>query len=320
MASRWLIGVDVGGTKIEAMALDSEHGGVGHGRVWTPHGSPEALIRGIQDAIVRALEEAGGLGEEIRAIGVGIPGQVQGGVVRLAVNLGLRDFPMAETLRAIWNRPVRVENDVRVAARGAYALLSSQRMFKRLVYLSIGTGVAAAALLDGEPYVGADHLAGEIGHVVVEPDGPLCACGGRGCLEALVSGPALVRQAREAIRADPETRLARTYPLDAPAVYRAAREGDETARRLIDQIARHLALAIQWLWLTWDPEVLVIGGGLAAEGESLLEPLRQALARQRGESRVGRELFHSAERIVAMPPSTRVALWGAIELARCLEQ
>lgn len=318
MAHRWLIGVDVGGTKIEAMALDGERGVQGYGRVGTPQGSPQDLIQGIQTAIAQALEAAGGWPEEIQAIGVGIPGQVQEGVVRLAVNLGLKDFPMAEALRAIWNRPVQVENDVRVAARGAYRLLSSQRAFRRLVYLSIGTGVAAAALLDGEPEVGADHLAGEIGHVVVEPDGPLCACGGRGCLEALVSGPALVQQALEVIRMHSGTRLTQMHPLDAPAIYRAAREGDETARRLIDRTARYLALAIQWLGLTWDPEVLVIGGGLTAEGEAFLEPLRRALVHQRGASRVGGELFHSPDRIQLMPPSTRVALWGAVELAKRL--
>jgi len=318
MVSRWLIGVDVGGTKIEAMALDGESGVQGYGRVGTPRGSPEELIQGIQDAIAQALEEAGGAQEEIRAIGVGIPGQVEEGVVRLAVNLGLRDFPMAEAIRTRWGRPVRVENDVRVAARGAYALLSSHRKLSRLVYLSVGTGVAAAALLEGEPYMGADHLAGEIGHVVVEPDGPLCACGGRGCLETFVSGPALVRQAEEAIRRDPHTLLARMHPLDAPAVYRAAREGDEIARRLIAQAAHYLALAIQWLWLTWDPDVLAIGGGLTAEGEAFMGPLRQALTRQRGASLVGRETIGSPERLVLMPPSMKVALWGAVALARSL--
>lgn len=320
MAFRWLVGVDVGGTKIEAMIWDEERKARGCGRVGTPHGSPEELIQGIREAIEQAMRGVGGSPGEIRAIGMGIPGQVQDGVVRLAVNLGLREFPMAEVLQAIWSRPVRVENDVRVAARGAYVLLHPPRRPMRLIYLSIGTGVAAAALLDGEPYVGANHLAGEIGHVVVEPDGPPCACGGRGCLEALVSGPALVRQALEAIREDPDTSLARRHPLDAPAIYRAAREGDATAQRLIDRAAHHLALAIQWLWLTWDPDVLVIGGGLTAEGEAFIEPLRRAIAEVRGRSLVGKGVFEAPDHLVLMPPSTQVALWGAIDLARSLDR
>ncbi len=316
MPASWLIGVDVGGTKIEAMAWSPKHAVKGYSRVATPQGSPHQLVAAIRHAVCSALEDVGGSLEQIEGVGVGIPGQVQDGVVRLAVNLGLRDFPLSAILQEALGRPVWVENDVQVAARGAYVLLGRQRPLRHLAYLSIGTGVGAAILIDGEPYGGADRLAGEVGHVVVEPDGPECACGGRGCLEALVSGPALARQAAEAAGRDPHTRLRQIHPLDAHAVYQAAREGDQVALQLIERAASYLALGIQWLMLGWDPNVLVLGGGLTREGAAFLDPLRRALARLRGSSRVGRELFRMEERVVLLSPDTHVALWGAIALAQ----
>jgi glucokinase len=316
------VGIDVGGTKIEAMAVGlspNPMGSVlGSVRLPTPDSGPEDLIEAIEVAARRAAEASGRSVEEIRTVGIGMPGQIQDGVVRIAVNLNLHDYPLAEILEKRFGRPVRVENDVRTAALGAYHWIHSRQPIHRLVYLSIGTGVAAAMVLDGIPYTGADHLAGEIGHAVVDPEGPPCACGGRGCLEVWVSGPALVRQAQEELERGEPSRLARLQPLEAPAIYEAARQGDPVAHAILARSGRFLAMALQWLALTWDPELIVIGGGIAQEGEAFLNPVWEALEALRGTSRVGRELFQR-ERLLLVPKDVPVALWGAIRLAQAAD-
>lgn len=312
------VGIDVGGTKIEAMAVCPSSNAVRSIRLPTPDAGPEHLIEAIETAARRAVEALGRSIEEIHAIGIGIPGQVHNGIVRIAVNLKLRDYPIAELLERRFMRPVRVENDVRTAALGAYHWIHRRQPIRRLVYLSIGTGVAASMVLDGIPYTGADHLAGEIGHVVVDPEGPPCACGGRGCLEVWVSGPALVRQAQEALKQGKPSQLAQFQSLEAPAIYEAARQGDLVAWEILARSGRFLAIALQWLGLIWNPELVVIGGGVAQEGEAFLSPVWSALEALRGGSRVGQELFQK-ERLLLVPRDVPVALWGAIRLAQAAD-
>jgi len=233
-----VVGLDVGGTKIEA-------------------------------TIQNVLEQVGLVFDDVQAIGIGIPGQVEGGTVKRAVNLGIETFPMGRYIQEqVQGVPVVIENDVYTATLGAYRLLNRQKPVRHMLYLGVGTGIAAGVILDGKLYKGAHNMAGEVGHVVVDPNGELCNCGARGCLETIASGPAFTRQAAQAISAGEITSLRDIVPLNARAVFQAARDGDQVACSIVERATFYLAQTIQWLLLCYDVEKVVLGGGIAHEGTS----------------------------------------------------
>ena len=153
------------------------------------------------------------------------------GISRIAVNLHWYDYPVAERLTAIFGAPCFLENDVRVATLGVYRF-DNPDACQNLVYVSIGTGVAAGVILEGKLLRGRNGLAGEVGHWIVDPNGPPCNCGAHGCLETLISATAVVRQARAAVEAGDATSWPDATPITAKAVYDAAAAGDTVARQL----------------------------------------------------------------------------------------
>ena len=147
--------------------------------------------------------------------------------------------------------------------------------------LAIGTGIAAGLILNGQLYRGAHHLAGEVGHMVIDPDGPLCACGARGCLEALAAGPAIARLGRQAALETLESTLNQSNPVTAEAVFSAAQAGYSTAIEVTHRVARYLALALQQLIMAYDVDCIYIGGGVSHAGDAFMRPVRAELARLR---------------------------------------
>jgi glucokinase len=195
-----LVGVDIGGSKIAVLIVDAAGRIRGQLVVRTPVGSPDDAADHIAATIATALDAAGATVGRVSAVGVGVPGRVDpvAGVVSLAVNLGWQRLPLREELERRLGLPVAVENDVRAAAAG----IRERRLLgdvEEFVYLSVGTGISAGVVLDGEVHRGTRGLAGEVGHIVVDADGPVCSCGLRGCLEMLASGPAIARLAADAI-------------------------------------------------------------------------------------------------------------------------
>src|ERR687898_743583 len=269
-------GLDVGGTKTLAAAvavpgepLDGALDGravvdgsiVATVRRPTNIGSASVVLASITGALEAVAEAAGVAPGGFAGVGVGIPGLVDRGAgsVRHAVNLGLGDdpLPLAEHLGRLAGAPVVVDNDVNAAAVGAAAALSCTG---DLAYLSVGTGVAAGFLLGGRIRRGAHGAAGEIGHLPVAPGGPLCECGQRGCLEAVASGTAI---ARRWSAGDGDASA-------ASALLAAAAAGDGMAAEIRDEVAGHLAGAVALIAQTVDPEVIVLGGGVAEAGGSPL--------------------------------------------------
>jgi len=234
-----LVGVDVGGSKIAVLVVDAGLGVCARHTIPTSVGEPDEAAEHIASAIDAALAAAGATRDDVRAVGVGVPGRVDTdtGVVSLAVNLGWHRLPLRERLEAILGVPVGIENDVRAAAAGILdrRTLGDVRDF---IYLSVGTGISAGVVIDGEVHRGTRGLAGEIGHVVVDADGPVCPCGLRGCLETIAAGPAIARAAGDG----------RT-PAD---VYAAAAAGDATSRAIVDHAGASLARAIHALVMTYD--------------------------------------------------------------------
>ena len=277
--------------------------------------SQESTIEGIVEAVQEGVARAGADISDVIALGLGVPGRVdpQTGVVRSAVNLGWRELPVGEILSARLGVPCLLENDVRLAAVGVQRYFGSDAP-QNMAYLSIGTGIAAGLILDGRVYRGSHGLAGEIGHMVIEPDGPPCRCGARGCLELLAAGPAIAAMGEEAAEANPHSLLAKERPVTAETVYRAAEKGDEAARAITRRVGGYLALALQQLIVAYDVECIVLGGGVSRNGEAFLRPVLAELACLREGSALAGEMIQP-EMIRLLPPDYDAGTWGAVVLA-----
>jgi glucokinase len=276
-----LVGVDVGGSKIAVLVVDADFTVCSRHTIPTSVGEPDEAAGQIASAVGAALESAGATIDEVAAVGVGVPGRVDTdtGVVSLAVNLGWHRLPLRERLEAILGVPVAIENDVRAAAAGILerGTLGDVEDF---IYLSVGTGISAGVVLDGMLHRGTRGLAGEVGHIVVDADGPRCSCGLRGCLETIASG----------------------HP---------------TARAVVDRAGASLARAIHALVMTYDVERIVLGGGVSRAGAAFLDPIVRELDAMRAASELATDML-PADVVAVSPDGGDVGTWGGISIARAL--
>ena len=305
------VGLDVGGTKTAALIVDQSDCILGQASQPTDTANPKALLASVNRTVHVALQEAHATPQQIQGVGVGVPGQVDPakGLVQLAVNLNLKTYPLGSAISAQFKAPTFLENDVRIAAIGAYNYLRQTEPIQHMAYLSIGTGIAAGVILDGRLYRGHNGMAGEIGHTTVDPNGDLCNCGLRGCLETIVSGPAIMRQL---IAAEPQTER---HIQHAGDVYRLAATGHAAAQKIVQHVSLHLSRAIQWLLMTYDVEKVMIGGGVSRSGQLLLAPVLHEIARLRRQSSLAAELLLD-EKLHLIPPDFNPGVWGAVHLAR----
>jgi len=290
------VGLDVGGTKTEVVAVDTE--GVIAGRVRMATGwGPDAVTRTIVDG-VRALGVEAGIDlGAVRSVGVGIPGQIEPGTARVvhAVNLGVEELDLAAAVGPQLGVPVRVENDVKAAALGAYALHGGTGT---MAYLNLGTGIAAGIVADGELWRGTRGAAGEVGHISVDPNGPVCRCGQRGCIEALAGGGVIAE------------RWGLSGALPVRDVFDAADAGDTRALELRRDLARGVAAAVRVLVLTVDADVVVLGGGITALGERLLGDVVSEL-RASAEASAFMRSLRLEDRVELLPAGSPAAALGA---------
>jgi glucokinase len=323
MAPRFRVGVDIGGSKIAVLVVDADGSVCARRHVPTASSEPDEAIAQIAAVIRDAVAEAGGTMADVEAVGLGVPGRVDGanGDVTFAVNLGWHHLPLGRRLRDALGVPCIVENDVRAAAVGLHKA-APFRSTDDLVYLGIGTGISAGVVLDGQLHRGVRGLAGEIGHVVLDPDGVTCACGLRGCFETIAGGAGIARAARTAIDAGEATSLAGgdgprgdRVP-DGPSaadVFAAAETGDLLARRLVDTAAAAIARMVHELVLAYDVELVVIGGGISRAGAPLLDRIRAGLERIAAPSAFAAELLSETDVRVAGPDHD-IGTRGAIAL------
>ena len=304
-------GVDVGGTKISVVVVDDRD------RILYEHVAPtdrSSLVGQIAGLVDDARRQ---LGRDLAAVGVAIPGQVDpdDGSVRMAVNLGITHLPLGPMLEAELGLPIFIEHDARAAALwlSEQAADGSARVPASVAFLAIGTGISAGVVLDGALLRGDNGLAGEVGHCVADPDGVVCACGMRGCLETIAAGPAIGRQADEMVAAGRSSVL--SPHSSAAEVFRAASAGDEAALEIIDRVADHMARAIRSLALTLGVRRVVLGGGVAAAGAALLEPVRASMARERAASPFIQAALGDAT-VELVPPNEVPAARGAAAVAR----
>lgn len=324
---RLWIGLDVGGTKIEGVAASDSGGVLGRVVLPTDTTTPENAVESVAGALEAVINASGADLSQVAAVGLGIPGKVVNGVVSHAVNLKLETYPLAGVLSERFGMPVYLENDVRAAALGAYAWVRERLPVSSMIYLSLGTGISAGVILDGRLYRGANGMAGEIGHAVLDPDGERCACGMRGCFETIAAGPAIARQGQAAARAAAESgqpTLLPDGPMTAETVFEAARHGDRAAEGVVRRVAFYVARAIYNLVMHYDVEVLALGGGVSHAGAVFFGPVREELARLAEESPLAREMLYAGgppdqvEKVILVPREAGPAWRGVILLAKSM--
>ena len=277
-------GIDLGGTAIKA-GLVSENGEIiVRGSRETKAGRPaEALIRDMADCLAEVLETAGLTDGDICSVGIGIPGFADDrqGIGFACDNLSPDPIPFRQEIRKYLNMPVHLVNDANAAAWGEYRF-GAGKGTDSCVLLTLGTGVGCGIIIGGKLLAGHWGRAGEAGHMVIAGDGIPCYCGRRGCLEQYCSATALVRAARQAGAAFPDSvlgRLEKENPsqISAKEVVDLAKEGDIQAAMVFGEFVRYLALAVDQLIKLLDPEVILIGGGVSHAGNFLLDAVKERI-------------------------------------------
>jgi glucokinase len=261
-----VISMDVGGTGMKCALVDSEH------RVVHAERHPTGRERGPEAVVRTILEVATGLAAraKVSAIGVVVPGVIDeaNGVASFSANLGFRDYPLRDKVSGALQLPAAIGHDVRAGGL-AEARLGAGTGISDVLFMPIGTGIAAAHVVNGTVVSGAHGAAGEIGHIVVRPGGPQCGCGLKGCLEAIASAASVQRRYAE-LSGKSLTAAQISGTLDTDPL--AARVWEETIDALSDGLLTGQAL--------YDTELVIIGGGLAESGETLLGPLRESFAKK----------------------------------------
>ena len=265
----YLVGVDLGGTKILAGAFNSSLSCVGIAKVSTKaQRGPDAVIERVARCIRDAIDEADLDSKQVRGVGIGAPGAVDGetGHVIFAPNLDWHDVPLKKQLEKEIGLPVFVGNDCTVAMQGVYvAELKSKP--QNVVGVFLGTGIGGGLIINGKPYHGSGHTAGEIGHMVLDVSGPKCNCGNRGCFEALASRTAIFQRIKSGVKDGEKTILTEMLgdgldDLRSGDLRKAIRRGDKFVDSVIEEAAEYTGVAIGNLLNIFNPDMVVLGGGV----------------------------------------------------------
>jgi glucokinase len=285
-----VLGIDIGGTTftVGAITVDGTRVGALAEEPTNPGDGADGVLARIADAARRVMQavRAAHADAEFIGIGAGAPGPLdaEAGVVLLTPNLGWVNYPLRDRLGAALGLPAVIDNDANCAVLGEWWKGAAQGT-RHAIGFTIGTGIGGGIIVDGTLYHGASGCAGEIGHTTIEANGRHCACGNYGCLEAYASGLAIARRAVEAIESgESSTLLERAGGelgrITARTVYDAAHEGDELARELVHQTAQFLGAGVANLVNVFNPEVVVVCGGVTRAGDLLFVPLRREVARR----------------------------------------
>jgi glucokinase len=281
-----IIGIDLGGTKIHAAAVGEKGEVLASRRTKTqPEEGADAVIGRMGGLVIEIANELGGQGSDVQAICIGVPGGVDEstGTVDKAPNLGWEGVPLAPALQAALGAKPRIflDNDVRVAVLGEHAY-GVGRGTRSMVGIFVGTGIGGGLVMDGRLQQGFRGAAGELGHMVLDPKGPKCKCGNRGCAEALASRTSMERDVRERIEAGHRSTVLKLLKkekrdrLTSSVVERALAEGDPVMTKVFRRAQKFVGLLVANVVNAVDPEVVVIGGGLAERlGEDMVARIRE---------------------------------------------
>lgn len=283
----FILGIDLGGTKVGAAVVDAEHRIVGRARAKTrAWREPEEIFETICQTGFEALAEAGLEPGQVSALGIGSPGPLDPdtGVIIGSVNLSFKDFPLGSRLSERFGCPVVVDNDVNAGAYGEWRA-GAARGASDVLGVFVGTGIGGGIIVNGSLYHGFSKNAGEVGHMVIKAGGPRCRCGSRGCLEALASRVGITRDLRRAIKRGTRSPIAKAIDKKTEAVASAALKKaydakDKLVVKTVDRASRYIGIALGSLVNLLGPEVIVMGGGLIeAFGEKMIEPIDREMRR-----------------------------------------
>ena len=275
-----ILGVDLGGTKILTAVANSQGKMLSRDHSITPaQKGHKAVIQSILESVHRTLERADVAISDLIVIGVGAPGLLnpETGILFTSPNLpGWRDVPLRDIIQEKLGKKTFLINDANAAALGEF-YFGAARGARNFIYITISTGIGGGIVIDGKIYSGAIGAAGEVGHMTIDDDGPICNCGNRGCWEALASGTALARDARYRIEEGVKTSILEYADGDmkkitALVIHSAARQGDSLAKELIGRTGYYVGVGLANLVNIFNPELIVIGGGLSNIGDMLFEP------------------------------------------------
>ncbi|HBN85724.1 MAG TPA: glucokinase [Clostridiales bacterium] len=278
----YYLGIDVGGMSIKVGIVDQNGSILVKDKFHTGNErSYQEIIRDIGEFSVNMIEKSGVGIENIKSVGIGIPGtpDCKNGVLIYANNLSFRNVPFREDLKKYFNCPIYIDNDANVAAL-AEAVAGVCKDASISMTITLGTGVGSGLVIDGKVYGGFNYAAPEIGHMVIVEDGYLCTCGRYGCWEAYASATGLIRMTKDIAQRFPGSEIHRICNhdlgnVDARTAFQAKRAGDFAATLVIQRFTKHLATGIVNLINLFQPEILAIGGGLSKEGDYLMDDVKK---------------------------------------------
>ncbi|MBI2853314.1 MAG: ROK family protein [Chloroflexi bacterium] len=278
-----VLAVDIGGTKILTALVSTNGDIIARDYASTPsQKSAEAVVQQVAEAAERVMGKTRGRVGQPSAVAAAVAGliEIRNGVVTTSPNLPMfHDTPARSMLEERLGLKAFLLNDATAATWGEYRL-GAGRGTKDLIFITVSTGIGGGIVMDGRLCQGTCGAAGEVGHMIVCDGGPECSCGNRGCLEALASGTAIAREAQEHVARGAETsisRLAGRRPITAEVVATAAKAGDAIAQQVISRAAYYLGIGLMNLVHIFNPDMIVIGGGVSQMGEMLLEPARSVV-------------------------------------------
>jgi glucokinase len=288
----YVIGVDLGGTNlvVGAMPADGSREIGMHQLPTRAKLGADAVVDRICDmvetAIAATIRETGATRAQFAGVGIGAPGPLdrEEGLVIVAPNLGWTDFPLRDRVASRVGLPATLDNDANCATLAEW-WMGAAKGGRNVVGLTLGTGIGGGLILDGKLYHGSSDCAGELGHVTIESNGRLCGCGNYGCLEAYASGPAIAARTREALASGESSALHElcggdVSKITASTVYAAAAQGDALASDVVRDTARFLGTGVANFLNIFNPDVVVLAGGVAQAGDSLFVPLRAEVRRR----------------------------------------
>lgn len=278
---KYYLGIDLGGTNIAAGVVNDEYKIVARAKTPTNRPRPaKEIIASMADVAKEAVKLAGITLDEIESVGIGSPGVINSekGIIEYANNLDFYNVPIADMLFEHLHRPIYAENDANAAAYGEF-VAGSAKGVNNAVCITLGTGVGGGVIINGKIYSGFNYAGAELGHTVIEVDGPKCTCGRKGCFEVFSSATGLIRMTEEAMHEHPESKMHEMMGdhVSGRLAFEAMRAGDIAAKEVVDKYIKYLAAGITNTINVFQPEILCIGGGVCNEGDALLVPLKEKI-------------------------------------------
>ncbi len=284
---KYYIGIDLGGTNIKAGVVNENYEIIAKASTKTNCPRPaEEIADDMSRVSIEACKNAGILIDDVEWVGIGTPGIAdnENGTIPYSNNLDFHDVPIRKYIQKHINKPVYIANDANAAAYGEF-VAGAARGAQNAVCITLGTGVGAGIIVDGKILVGSNCAGAELGHIVIEVDGPQCTCGRKGCFEVFSSATGLIRMTKEAMDKDKDSILWTYYKENGNAVsarhsFNAMRAGDSAGKAVVDKYIKYLAAGITNTINIFQPDILCIGGGVCNEGDPLLLPVKELVSKE----------------------------------------